>query len=219
MKQFLLGVVTTLVVLVVAAAVLLVSVGSGTAPAAPRPSATPSGTAAPPTDLAADETWLGSVDLTSRDLVSAEGDLAGVRARGTGVRFGADGMHADTLAVDATVPFATVAEQIGSGTTVYAAPDGRAGVQRRATLFGRTVTIRATGTVRADRGQLLIEPETVDLGGPAFLDAIAGAAARALVTIRQPVPGVPAGLVLRKVTTTPSGFAVALDGADVTVGR
>lgn len=219
MKQFLLGVVTTLVVLVVGVAVLLGSIGSGTAPAVPRPPATPAGAATPPADLGADETWLGSVDLTSRDLVSAEGDLAGVRARGTGVRFGPAGLHADTLALDATVPFATVARQIGAGTSVYAAPDGRAGIQRTATLFGRTVTIRATGTVRADRGQLLIEPETVDLGGPAFLDAVAGAAARALVTIRRPVPGVPRGLVLRKVTTTPSGFAVVLDGADVTVGR
>ncbi|KRE61097.1 LmeA family phospholipid-binding protein [Nostocoides sp. Soil756] len=219
MKQFLLGVVSTLVVLVVGAAVLLASLGSGAAPAVPRPSATPTGTDAPPADLAADETWLGSVELSSSDLVSAEGGLSGVRARGTGVRFGPEGLHADTLRVSATVPFATVAEQIGPGASVYAAPGGRAGITRSADLLGRTVTIRATGTVRADGGQLLIEPETVDLGGPAFLDAVVGAAARALVTIRQPVPGVPAGLVLRTVTTTPSGFAVVLDGADVTVGR
>ena len=39
----------------------------------------------------------------------------------------------------------------------------------------------------ADGGQLLIEPETVDLGGPSFLDSAASTLARSLATIRQDV--------------------------------
>ncbi len=115
------------------------------------------------------------------------------RANGSGVRFGADGLQAARLDLAATLPFATVAEQVGDGVRLYAVSGGLAGVERTATILGRDVTIRATGTVRADRGQLLIEPETVDLGGPSFVDSAASAAARSLVTIRQDVPGVPGG--------------------------
>lgn len=219
MKNFLLGVVSTLLVLAVGSGLLLASLGSDVTPTA-VPTRSTAGTlsANAPTDLKADETWLGSVDLTSKGLVSADGSLTDVKATGNGVRFGPKGLGAATLAVDATIPFATVAAQVGPSTRLYAAGRGRAGIERRATLFGRDLTIRAIGTVRSDGGQLVIEPETVDLGGPGFLNSLVSAAARALVTIRQPVPGVPDGLVLRTVSTSAAGFAVTLDGTDVTIG-
>ena len=43
--------------------------------------------------------------------------------------------------------------------------------------------------------------------------------ARSLVTIRQPVPGVPDGLGLTDVAVTPAGFDASLSGTDVTIGR
>jgi hypothetical protein len=220
-KQFLLGVVTTLVALAVAAGVLLFSLGSGADPApTPTVADSPAGAAAdPPGDLGADETWLGSVDLTSEDVVASEGDLVDVHATGSGVRFGPDGLRADRLDIDATIPFATVAEQVGPDTRVYAVSGGRAGVERTVTLLGRDVTVRATGTVTADGGQLLIEPETVDLGGPGFVNSAASALARTLVTIRQPVPGVPDGMTLTDVTVSGAGFAASLSGTDVSIGR
>ena len=61
--------------------------------------------------------------------------------------------------------------------------------------------------MEADAGQLLIEPETIDLGGPAFLDTAASALARSLVTIRQDVAGVPEGMSLTDVEVTDAGFA------------
>ena len=222
MKSFLLGVVSTLVVLALAAVAVLLSLGDGGdggARATPTPGASSSRVPAPPDDLAADETWLGTVDLRSDDVVSADGDLAGVVAKGEGVRFSPTGLRAARLDVDATVPFATVAEQVGRGTRVYAAGNGLAGVERRVTILGRDLTVTATGTVQADRGQLLIEPETVDLGGPSFLDTAASAIARALVTIRQPVAGVPDGMALTAVRVVDDGFAAHLTGADVTIGR
>lgn len=220
MKLFLAGVGSTLAVLALLLVVVLFSLGSGGG-GTPAPSPTASGSEAPtrPADLAAEETWLGSVDLRSADVVSADGDLADVVAKGTGVRFSPKGLRAQRLDVDATVPFATVARQVGDDTRVFPAGGGLAGIERKVTLLGRDVTVRATGTVRADGGQLLIEPETVDLGGPSFLDSAASALARALVTIRQPVQGVPEGLSLTSVRVVDDGFAARLTGTDVTFGR
>ncbi len=221
MKPFLLGVVSTLAVLALAIAVLVLSLGSGGrdgASATPTPTASP-GSSGPPADLADSETWLGSVDLRSADVVSADGDLTDVVASGTGVRFSAEGLRAERLDIDATIPFATVAEQVGEDVTVYDAGNGKTGVEREVTILGRDLTVRATGTVSADGGQLLIEPETVDLGGPAFLDSAASALARSLVTIRQDVAGVPEGMSLTQVEMTPNGFDARLDGTDVVIGR
>lgn len=41
---------------------------------------------------------------------------------------------------------------------------------------------------------------------------------RELVTIREPVESVPAGLVLREVTMQDNGFRARLDGTDVRLG-
>ncbi|MGG5259581.1 LmeA family phospholipid-binding protein [Phycicoccus avicenniae] len=219
MKRFLLGVVTTLVVLAAAAGALLLSIGSG-APPAPVPPASPTSSTAPtpPADLAADETWLGAVRLTGEDVVAADGTLTDVTATGSGVRFGPAGLRAARLDLSATLPFDTVARQVGEGVRLFDAGRGRAGVERTATVLGRQVTVRATGRVRADAGGLLLTPETVDLGGPGVVDSAASALVRELVTIRQEVPGVPDGMVLREVRVTRAGFAVRLDGRDVVLG-
>jgi len=43
------------------------------------------------------------------------------------------------------------------------AGNGRTGVERQVVILGQDLTLKATGTVSADGGQLLIEPETIDL--------------------------------------------------------
>ena len=216
MKSFLLGVVSTLAVLALAAVAVLLSLGDGGdgGPGRhPRPRASSSRAPVAPDDLAADETWLGTVDLRSDDVVSAEGDLAGVVAKGAGSALLPHwSSAAQRLDVDATVPFADRRRAGGRGTRVYAAGNGLAGVERRVTILGRDLTVTATGTVKADGGQLLIEPETVDLGGPSFLDTAASAIARTLVTIRQPVAGVPDGMALTAVRVVDDGFAARLTG-------
>jgi hypothetical protein len=222
-KNFLLGIGATLAVLALALVVVVLSLGSGASPTAgpttsPAPSASAS-VAQRPADLTADETWLGAVELRSQDVVSAQGDLVDVVAIGSGVRFSEAGLRAQSLDIDATIPFATVAEQVGQDVTVYDAGNGKTGVERQVTILGRDITLKATGTVTADGGQLLIEPETIDLGGPSFLDAAASTLARSLATIRQDVPGVPAGMSLDAVAVTPQGFDAQLSGTDVTIGR
>ena len=220
MKLFFLGVGSTLAVLALVLVVILFSLGSGSPQATAAPSPTTSGSAAAaPSDLGEDETWLGSVDLRSEDVVSAQGDLVDVVATGSGVRFSDAGLLAESLDIDATIPFTTVATQVGADVTVYDAGNGKTGVERTVTILGRDLLLKATGTVSADGGQLLIEPETVDLGGPSFLDSAASALARSLATIRQDVPGVPEGMSLTAVEVTPEGFDARLTGTDVVVTR
>jgi LmeA-like phospholipid-binding len=222
-KNFLLGVGATLAVLALGLVVLVLTLGSDVS-GAPGALASPAPTASAvvaqqPGDLAEDETWLGAVELRSQDVVSAKGDLVDVVATGSGVRFSEDGLTAEQLDIEATIPFATVAEQVGQDVMVYDAGNGKTGVERQVSILGRDLTLRATGTVSADGGQLLIEPESVDLGGPAFLDSAASALARTLATIRQDVAGVPEGMSLTAVQVTPDGFDAQLNGTDVVIGR
>ena len=224
MKHFLLGVGATLATLALLLVVLLLTLGSGGGEPVAVPSPTASGgssgtSSPPPADLAENETWLGAVELRGQDVVSADAELDDVVATGSGVRFSEAGLQADRLDLDATLPFETVATQVGEDVRLYDAGDGLAGIKRQVTILGRDLTVSAEGTVTADGGQLLIEPETVDLGGPDFLDNAVSSLARSLVTIRQPVPGVPEGMALTDVTVTDAGFAVSLSGTDVTITR
>lgn len=217
MRRFLLGVVTGVVAVAVAlVAVVLAASQPGGATASPAPSATATATAgAPPRDLRAGETWLETVELDSRSVLTPDGPFRDVRATGSDVRMSEQGLRAGTLRLDATLPFDAAARQIGQGVQLYAAGAGRAGVRRTASFLGRTVVVRATGTVIADQGQLVIEPETVDLGGPGWLDAGLSAAARRLVTVRHAVQGLPQGMRLTRVSVVDGGFRAHLEGSGV----
>ncbi len=215
------GALLTLLLLAVAAgaAFLAVSRPSGAAgPAAPAPSPSGSGEEAPaPEDLAAGETWLGDLVLDAGTLRTPETDLRDVHAVGTDVLTGPGGTRAGRLDVEATVPFPVVAAQIGPGSTVEAADDGQASVRRTVEVLGRELEVVATGTVEVVGGRLVVEPRSVDVGGPAFLADAVGTVVRGLVTIEQDVDGLPEGLVLREVTVGPDGFRARLDGEDVLV--
>jgi hypothetical protein len=86
-------------------------------------------------------------------------------------------------------------------------------------VLGRELRVTATGTVEADSGRLLLEPTSIDVGGPAFLsDALAGIIRRS-VTIEHEIDGLPEGLVLRDVTVRDDGFRTNLQGEDVELVR
>ena len=221
----LVGAVLVVVLLVAAAAVAFVRlshpVDAATAdPAPPPPTLGPPlepGRATPPADLAPGETWLGDVVLDAATLLTTEADLRDVSAVGSDVRTGDDGIRAGRLAVDATVPFDVVAQQIGPGTTVAAAGDGQASVRRTVEVLGRELDVVATGTVEVVGGRLVVNPRSIDVGGPAFVADAVAAVARELVVIEQDVEGLPEGLVLRQVTVTDAGFRARLDGEDVLI--
>lgn len=219
-KQFVLGAVSMLVALVLALVALLFTVGSpGTGPSVSTPTETAAPSASAPTNLAKGETWLGDVRLTSGQVVTSDGGLEDVTAVGSGVTLTGDGLRAQRLDLDASIPFAVAAEQIGGGVTLRAAEGGLAGLTRRVTVLGRDVEVRATGVVRAEGGQLVIEPQTIDLDGPDWLDSAASSLVRQLVTIRHTVEGVPEGMALTSVSVQDNGFRAHLRGDNVSVTR
>lgn len=163
------------------------------------------------------ETRLADVDLASTEVVTPDGPLRDVTATGAGIVLTAEGLSADRLEIVATLPFETAAAQIGDGVELFAAGE-LTGIRRSIEVFGRTIDIEATGRVSAQSGQLVIEPETVDLGSAEWLDQVVSAAARSLVTIRHTVTGIPEGMLLEQVQVGPDGFRVDLTGTDVQIG-
>lgn len=215
MRTFLLGIVVGLLIVVVGAGALLVSVSHPRDTSARPPSSTAKASLTPPSDLRKGETWLRTAVLDSSAVVTTEGGFQDVHATASDVRMSSRGLRVGALAIDATLPFTTAARQVGGGVQLYAAAGGLAGVRRPTDLLGRTILLQATGAVTAQGGQLVIEPQTVDLGGPSALNGVLSAAARSLVTIRQTVQGLPHGMQLTHVTVGPNGFRVHLEGAGV----
>lgn len=214
------GVAVLVMVLAVVVAALVVTRPSSSAPPVPGPTPAPGGGATatrPPDDLAAGDLWLDGLALDADTLATPDGVLHDVAVTGDDVRTGATGLVAGGLTVEATVPFDLVAGQIGEDVRVGPVPGepDQAAVRRSFEALGRVLDVEATGTVTVRGGRLVIEPRTVDLGGPAFLADAFGALARELVTIEHEIEGLPDGLVLRDVRVQDDGFRAGLRGSGV----
>lgn len=220
-KDWLIGAVGMVIVLAVAFVIFwwAVSDPASGGDAGPDPSSTegaavPPG-AEPPPGLSGDEVWLADLELDAETVVTAGSPLRNVRAVGQDVVTGPDGLVAARLTVDATVPFDVVADEIGGGTVVRAAEGGQATVVRSVEALGRELRVTATGTVGVEAGRLIVEPRSIDIGGPDFLSQATAAVVRTLVTIEHDIEGLPEGLVLRDVAVQDDGFRANLRGEDV----
>lgn len=171
--------------------------------------------AEPPADLAEEEVWLDEITLEAGTVVTASSTLRDVSATGQDVLTGPEGLVAAQVAVDATVPFQVVADELGGGTTVRAGSGGQAVVVRTVEALGRQLRVVATGTVEVQSGTLVVEPRHIDIGGPDFLGDAIAAAVRGLVTIEHEIEGLPEGLVLQDVAVQQDGFRAQLAGEDV----
>ncbi len=191
--------------------------GGSEAEPVPAPTAGAGSTprAEPPADLRGDQVWLGDVALDAGTVVSAGSTLRDVRAVGQDVVTGPGGLAAAQLTVEATVPFEVVADEIGNGTVVSAADNGQARVVRTVETLGREVRVVATGTVEVEAGKLVVEPRSIDVGGPDFLSDATAAVVRGLVTIEHSIEGLPEGLVLQDVAVQDDGFRANLRGEGV----
>lgn len=169
----------------------------------------------PPADLGRDEVWLADLRLWSGNVVTPDSALRDVRATGRDVVTGPGGLVAARVSVDVTVPFRVVAAELGEDTEVRAAPDGQAQVLRTVEVLGRELRVAATGTVQVEAGRLVVEPRSIDLGGPQLLSEAIAAAVRQLVTITHDIEGLPDGLELRRVVVRDDGFRARLRGQDV----
>lgn len=209
--------VLVLVLAVVVAALAVTRSASSAAPTAtPAPDDGSAATRAPD-DLAPGDLWLDGLSLDADTLASPDGVLHDVTVTGGDVRTGAAGLVASVLEVEATVPFDLVAGQVGPDVRVGPVPGepDQAAVHRSYEALGRVLDVEATGTVAVSGGRLVIEPRTIDIGGPDVLADALGAAARQLVTIEHEIEGLPDGLVLRDVSVQGDGFRAVLRGDDV----
>ncbi|MCU1530434.1 MAG: hypothetical protein JWO49_5 [Arthrobacter sp.] len=221
MKDWLIGATGMVLVLGVMAAILwwAVSDPAGGGEAGPLPSP-PVGddrppAAQPPADLREGEVWLADLALDAGTVVTSGSILRDVRAVGQDVVTSPDGLVAARLAVDATVPFEVVANKLGNGIVVRSADGGQAMVVRTVTALGREVRVIATGTVEVEAGKLIVEPRSIDLGGPDFLSDATATVVRRLVTIEHDIEGLPEGLVLQDVAVQGDGFRANLRGEDI----
>lgn len=223
MKDWLIGAIGMVVVLGVAVVILwwVVSDPAAGSEAEPSPSPTVDAErragAGPPADLREDEVWLADLTLDAGTVVTAGSILRDVRAVGQDVVTGPDGLVAARLSVDATVPFEVIADELGDGTVVRAGDDGQATVVRTVEALGRELRVIATGTVEVEAGSLVVEPRSIDFGGPEFLSDAVAAVVRRLVTIEHDIEGLPEGLVLQDVAVQDDGFRADLRGEDVTL--
>lgn len=219
-KDWLIGAVGMILVLVIAVAMLwwAVSDPADGEESASTPSSGPdpdrSAGAQPPPDLGEDEVWLADVTLDAGTVLAPDSVLHDVRAVGGDVTTGPDGLVAGQLTVDATVPFEAIADELGGGTSVRA-EGGQAVVVRTVEVLGRELRVTATGTVEVEAGRLVVEPRSIDIGGPDFLSETTAAVVRRLVTIEHDIEGLPDGLVLQDVAVQGDGFRANLRGEDV----
>ncbi len=213
------GALGMLLLLTVLAVILWFSISTPSAETSHTSSPTPvtAGTApdTPPSDLGEGEIWLGDIDVTSDIVVLPDSSLLNVEALGHGARSGPDGVVVDHLDVRATVPFDVVEEELGRNSRVSATSDGQARVDGSVTVLGRSLQIVATGTVEVRDGLLLVEPRSIDLGGPDVVSRAVAGAVRQFVTIEHTIEGLPPNLVLRDVEIEQEGFRAHLSGDDV----
>lgn len=220
-KDWLIGAAGMILLLGVMAAILWWTVsepaGGGEAGPVPPPpvGADRPPAAQPPTGLRDDEVWLADFALDAGTVVAAGSILRDVRTAGQDVVAGPDGLVAAQLAVDATVPFEVVANKLGNGTVVRSAGGGQVMVVRTVNALGRELPVTATGTVDVKAGKLIVEPRSIDIGGPDFLSDVIATVVRGLVTIEHDIEGLPEGLVLQDVAVQDDGFRANLRGEDI----
>ncbi|TYD00153.1 DUF2993 domain-containing protein [Arthrobacter echini] len=218
-RDWLIGAAGLLIVLVVALAVVwfMISEPAGRSGPGARPSPSGEGpvAAGPPEELREDDVWLADVVLEAGTAVSGGTTLRDIDAVGRDVVTGPGGLIAGGLELDATVPFDVVAEELGGGAIVRPGDGGEAEVVRTVEVLGREVRVVASGTVEVVTGRLVVEPRSIDIGGPGFLSDALAAVARRAVTIEHDVEGLPEGLVLQDVGVRDDGFRATFRGEDV----
>lgn len=222
-RDWLIGAAGMVVLLVIAGIILWWAVtepaDAGRAgPATSAPSSSPDGGAGvptPPADLSDDQVWFGDLRLDAGTVLASGSTLTDVRAVGRDVVTGQDGLVAAELTVDATVPFDVVAAELGGGAEVRPAEDGQATVVRTVEALGRDLRVTATGTVDVEDGRLVLDPRSIDVGGPDFLSGAIAAIVRNSVSLEHEIEGLPEGLVLQDVVVRDDGFRAALAGEDV----
>lgn len=168
-----------------------------------------------PAPLQGDDFWAHGIDFTADRVQTARGDLLDVRVVAGGGGAMHTGVRGRKVGVDATVPFATVEKQIGKGISLRPASGGRVTAVTNVRVLGRDLPVEALAAVTAQEGLLIVRPVRLRVAGSGFFDAVLGEVARRTLTVSQPVPGLPDGLVLQTIEVRDDGFRIHVVGQDV----
>ena len=197
--------------LAVAALAAVVGLGAAAPGASPDPPTTPRASVSSDGTRLTFERLEGSGGV----LTSPQGRVEDLELSARDVVVAGSTMTMGTATVDGVVPFTLVADEIGPGTTVTAIGQGQARVTRTVEVLGRRLGISATGRVDVEDGAVVVDPVSVETGGPQWLEGFIARTAGRFVALRHDVEGLPEGLELQRASVADDGIRVQLTGEDV----
>jgi hypothetical protein len=158
------------------------------------------------------------IALTAEELGQPAGTTAEVSLHGAHVPLSdalAGSVHrvpVDRVDGTATLSYATLAQQLGGDTTLRQDGDGIR-LTRRVHVLGSDFSVTATGTVRLDGRDIVLDVSHASAVGA---DVPAGVlrAAEAGLDLRYPVPALPFGLTLTSVRPVADGVDVRVRASD-----
>lgn len=178
-------------------------------PTASAPAPLPSG----------DDVVLDATSMTADRLLSSGGELRDLYAVARDLRTSGGAVAAGALDVDVTVPFGSVETQVGHGIRLRHDGSGQLRAEAPVTFLGRTLTVSAVGRVVPQGREIVFEPVAVDIPGPQALQGALLAISQRALTLRQEVPGLPAGMALTTLDVRDDGFRAHVRGHDVRLSR
>ncbi|MGY1641104.1 DUF2993 domain-containing protein [Geodermatophilus sp. SYSU D00703] len=158
------------------------------------------------------------ISLTAADLAQPEGTRADVSLLGVHVPLSdvlsgsVQEVPVDRIDGTATLSYALLSEQLGSGTTLTREGEGLR-VERTVEVAGLTVPLTAVGTVSLDGNDLVVDVAEAS-GAGVDLPASVVDEAGDLLDLRYPVPALPFGLQLTGVTPGDDGVVVTVEATD-----
>jgi hypothetical protein len=161
--------------------------------------------------------WLAGADLDLPEGTSADVSLRGVEVALSDVLSGTvQQVPVERVDGTATLSYALLGEQLGSGTTLSREGNGLQ-VETTVEVAGQTVPLTATGTVRLDGDTLVVDVEGAAGAGvdaPAyFVDRLSDA-----LDLRYEIPELPFGLQVTGVSPADDGVRVEFRATDTVLG-
>jgi hypothetical protein len=158
------------------------------------------------------------LQLTAEELGQPAGTHADVSLRGVHVPLSdvlsgsVQQIPVDRVDGTATISYALLAQQLGGDTVLSQEGDGIR-VTRRVEVLGTELPLTATGTVRLEGGDVVIDVGDASAGSLAVPDAVLQRAA-GLLDLRYPVPALPFGLQLTSAVPAADGVDVRVEATD-----
>jgi hypothetical protein len=158
------------------------------------------------------------LQLTAEQLGQPAGTHADVSLRGVHVPLSdvlsgsVQQIPVDRVDGTATISYALLAQQLGGDTVLTQEGDGIR-VTRRVEVLGTELPLTATGTVRLEGGDVVIDVGDASAGSLQVPDAVLRRAA-GLLDLRYPVPALPFGLQLTSAVPAADGVDVRVEATD-----